>query len=160
MLAVKDILTQLEQLGLSQSVVIDCLRVGNNPNMDWVMQRDQDRLSFKAFGGFHLLIEGAKDALSANHEAQLVMLCDLYAECNEPKPGVQWSGEQRVKGALAGLMSCLLVLTRGQSSLGKLLFEKPGRLVIATIEDGKIVPQVGHGEKMIEFLANSTLFPG
>lgn len=48
-------------------------------------------------------------------------------------------------------MSCLVMLVR-DAGLRHLLDQQPDRLVVATIENGKIVVQEGQGKKMVKFL--------
>ncbi len=157
-LTAKDIHDQLHQLlGFQPGVIVDCTRVGNQPVMDFV---GSSRSTFNNPGAYIMLADklaGLMVHLSEvvpSEQNKLVMLCDLFAEGNEPQPGVEWSHENRVKGAILGVMSCLLMLFR-HPALQLVFAAQPESLVIATIENGKIVVQKKQGEKMVKFLQDN-----
>ena len=145
-------LGNIPSLTLNDLVIINCWRVGNYPGMDvmnevflqgWIMDR--------YVSNFHNLADRLEYALRGE-EAQLIMLCDLYAENNEPRESVTWTHENRVKGAILGVMSCLFQLILNPELRAR-IFSRPERFFIATIENGHIaVLQAGEGEKMITFL--------
>lgn len=155
----KEIRSQLAELGVhvgataNESAIVDCHRVGNHPVMylfdtvGFAPTGEPQRFE----GDFGMIAMKVGVALRAREEAKLVMLCDLYAVENEPPIGVKWTHENRVNGAILGAMSCLVMLVR-DAGLRHLLDQQPDRLVVAAIENGKIVVQEGQGKKMMKFL--------
>lgn len=155
LLETSDVHGQLKRLlGFNAAIVVDCWRVGNQPGMDFVGNQRTRYESEQEFVQLADKVAGLLLALSevkSDEENKIVVVCDLFAEGNEPRPGIEWSHDNRVKGAILGVMSCLLVLNR-HPMMQFLLFANPERLVIGTIEDGKIIVQEGQGVKMVQFL--------
>lgn len=144
-----EISSQLAEISAG-SIIIDCWRVGDHPGMDLIDGQNRQHFDGR---DFDQLASSILAVFQDNADARLIMLCDLYAEENEPQAGVVWTHEYRVKGAIVGVMSCLFMLIR-DNALRVLLFEQPERLVIATIENSNIIPQEGEGPRLVTFLHN------
>ena len=138
MLEPNEIRSQLIELGLRNSSIVECHLVDNCPSMDWVLYDTREN-----FGDFHdRLADNLFQLLRDDEERKLVMLCDTRESYEYP-----------VSGEIASIISCLFTLIRSDG-LRNLLFKQPKRLIIATIEDGKIVVQDGQGEQMLAILRN------
>ncbi len=126
--------------------VIDCVRVGRQPLMEVVCPEVRWPLEPIDIANVasHLQEQDA-------NKHRLVLLCDLFADGNEPHEGVNWERDNRAKGAILGALSCLMILARN-SRLRTALFDDPERLLIATIEDDKVSLCEGEGIKMVTFL--------
>ena len=116
----KEIRSQLTALGVhigataNESAIINCWRVGNHPVMylydmvGFAPLSEPERFE----GDYAMCALRAGVALRAHKQAKLVMLCDLYAYDNEPPMGfnwsrIEWTREQRIKGAILGLLLVL-----------------------------------------------------
>ena len=119
---IRNQLRALGQLGgvAPEPMIIDCVEVGPTPSMEEIgegiriaFHYDYGHLAFSILAHFR-----------KNRKAKVILLCDLYAQGNEPQAGITWEGENRVKGAIIGVMSCLLMVVRNED-VANLLFANP-----------------------------------
>ncbi len=139
---------------IAQSVVFDCWRVGSRPAVDLIGD-DQ----FRHYECIPLsLSEHTHEILSESQDGKLILVCDLFAEYNNPPIGTKWSMETRTHSALIGAMASLLHFFECDA-LKELLCAQPERLAIITIHDYSAVYDPSSGRKIINFIRSRSDTP-
>lgn len=142
---------QLQQLGFGQPMmVVECRAVGDNPAVDLVTT--DSRISSREKGGFRNICTNIESQLANVLGMHFVLLCDITLPGIEPAPTVSWNIQQRRRATIFNAMSCYNALARRSPRLHRMLRENPDRLVIATIEEEKVLVHPTEGRDLIGFM--------
>lgn len=148
----KEIFAQLKELGLENSVVVQCMRASRTPTFDWI-QSGGIRLRMTPCGYKSFLYRMGRK-FARQKPTRLVLICDLFVEVDlsqQKGETVEWTYRRRLSAAIFGMVFCLRRLLENENIV-RLLFERTECLVVAIIEDGKTIVQEGHNVQIFNSL--------